>query len=495
MHFIVKLFPEITIKSAPVRKRFIKQLRDNLRELLAPLSGELSKEEKIQVQREWDKIEVTTSNDDPAIKRRVMEVLAHVPGIAHFSLVKDHPLGDMHDTFEKTMAVYGPLLTGKTFSVRVKRAGEHDFTSTEVERYVGGGLNQHSDAAGVKLKNPDITVKLEIKHDRLYVVEEQIQGMGGFPLGSQDPVLSLISGGFDSTVSSYMMIKRGIRNHYCFFNLGGRAHEIAVKEVAFYLWNKYGASHKVKFVTVPFEDVVTEILESVQNSQMGVVLKRMMLRAASQIAEDMKIQALVTGEAIGQVSSQTLTNLSVIDEVTDTLVLRPLIVMDKTDIVALSRAIGTEEFSANIPEYCGVISRKPTTRAKRDVIKAQEDKFDFAVLDKAIADRKMVGIDEVMDDLEETVPVEVLSVAGANAIIVDVRHPTEEELKPLYVEGCTVEKIPFYALNTSAPAFDKARQYLLYCEKGVMSQLHAAHLADAGFSNVGVYRPENLKRK
>jgi len=495
MHFIVKLFPEITIKSAPVRKRFIKQLRDNLRELLAPLSAELSKEEKIQVQREWDKIEVTTSNNDPAIKRRVIEVLAHVPGIAHFALVKDHPLGDMHDTFEKTLAVYGPLLTDKTFSVRVKRAGEHDFTSTEVERYVGGGLNQHSDAAGVKLKNPDITVKLEIKHDRLYVIEEQIQGLGGFPLGSQDPVLSLISGGFDSTVSSYMMIKRGIRNHYCFFNLGGRAHEIAVKEVAFYLWNKYGASHKVKFVTVPFEDVVTEILESVQNSQMGVVLKRMMLRAASQIAEDMKIQALVTGEAIGQVSSQTLTNLSVIDEVTDTLVLRPLIVMDKTDIVDLSRAIGTEEFSANIPEYCGVISRKPTTRAKRDVINAQEDKFDFAVLDKAVASRKMVGIDEVMDDLEETVPVEVLSVVDASAIIVDVRHPTEEELKPLYVEGCTVEKIPFYALNTSAPSFDKERQYLLYCEKGVMSQLHAAHLADAGFSNVGVYRPESPKRK
>jgi len=228
---------------------------------------------------------------------------------------------------------------------------------------------------------------------------------------------------------------------------------------------------------------------------MGVVLKRMMLRAASQIAEDMKIQALVTGEAIGQVSSQTLTNLSVIDEVTDTLVLRPLIVMDKTDIVALSRAIGTEEFSANIPEYCGVISRKPTTRAKRDVIQAQEDKFDFAVLDKAIADRKMVGIDEVMDDLEETVAVEVLSVAGAKAIIVDVRHPTEEELKPLYVEGCTVEKIPFYALNTSAPSFDKELQYLLYCEKGVMSQLHAAHLADAGFLNVGVYRPEKPERK
>ena len=85
-------------------------------------------------------------------------------------------------------------------------------------------------------------------------------------VGAQDPVLSLISGGFDSTVSTYLCIKRGLRAHYCFFNLGGRAHEIGVKEVAYYLWNKYGSSHRVKFVTVPFEDVLGEILDKVDNS-------------------------------------------------------------------------------------------------------------------------------------------------------------------------------------------------------------------------------------
>ena len=111
-------------------------------------------------------------------------------------------------------------------------------------------------------------------------------------------MLSLISGGFDSSVSSYLCIKRGLQTHYCFFNLGGRVHELAVKEVALFLWMKYHASHRVKFISVPFESVVEEILDKVDSAQMGVILKRMMLRAAEQIAAGLDIEAIVTGESV-----------------------------------------------------------------------------------------------------------------------------------------------------------------------------------------------------
>src|SRR5690625_7458097 len=123
-----------------------------------------------------------------------------------------------------------------------------------------------------------------------------------------------------------------MRTHYCCFNLGGRAHEIAVKQVAYFLWQKFGASHSVKFVTVPFEGVVAEILEHVDNAYMGVILKRMMLRAATDVAEALKLPALVTGESVAQVSSQTLPNLRVIERVDDEVVLRPLLTKDKGDI-------------------------------------------------------------------------------------------------------------------------------------------------------------------
>jgi len=199
--------------------------------------------------------------------------------------------------------------------------------------------------------------------------------------------------------------------------------------------------------------------------------------------------ALVTGEAIAQVSSQTLTNLSVIDSVIDTLTLRPLITMDKGDIIDVARKIGTEEFSASIPEYCGVISRKPTTRAKLERIEAEEAKFDFAVLDAAVETRKTQHIDSVVNDLQDDEQVELVSVVAAKQVVIDVRHPDEEELSPLQLDGVEILKIPFYKLSSSFPALDKEIQYLLYCDKGVMSQLHAANLKADGYNNLGVYRP------
>lgn len=491
MHFIVKVFPEIIIKSPPVRKRFIKQLRDNLRALVAEV------ESGVRVDRDWEKVELTASDagltaDEAALREaRVADILAHTPGIGSFLRVQEFPLSeDMHENFTHTLSCWQGKLAGKTFCVRVKRSGRHSFTSTDVERYIGGGLAQHTENAGVELKKPDITVRLEIKDDRLFVVSSHSPGLGGFPLGSQESVLSLISGGFDSTVSTYLTMKRGIRTHFCFFNLGGRQHEMGVKEVSYYLWHKFGASHPVKFITVPFEDVVGEILQNVDNSYMGVILKRMMMRAASRVAERLQLPALVTGESVAQVSSQTLPNLSVIDRVTEALVLRPLITMDKGEIIDISRNIGTETFAANMPEYCGVISVRPTTRAKLDKVLAVEEKFNFEVLDRALDAMAVVDVRELAESVEPLVELSVVSVLPEGAQIIDIRHPDEEALRPLSMPGDCVIKIPFYTLNKALAQLDASKQYYLYCEKGIMSQLHASHLADDGMSNIGVYRPE-----
>src|SRR5699024_7571026 len=113
---------------------------------------------------------------------------------------------DLQQIFEETYAVYHQQLINKTFCVRVKRKGKHDFTSIDVERYVGGGLNQHIASAKVKLTAPDITVHLEIENDKLRIVKQRLPGIGGFPTGTQEDVLSLISGGFDSSVASYMLM-------------------------------------------------------------------------------------------------------------------------------------------------------------------------------------------------------------------------------------------------------------------------------------------------
>jgi len=482
MHFIIKLFPEIIIKSTPVRKRMTRQLRENLRKMLRAIDP------AIQVEQDWEKLQVIGPESDE-VAVRVADLLARTPGIANFSRVQHFPLGSFDDILQNTLGVWKEKLSGKTFVLRVKRSGKHEFTSGDVERIVGGGLLHQSEAAGVSLKQPDLTVRLEIKQQELFVIEDTTKGLGGFPLGSQDTVISLISGGFDSTVSSYLTTKRGLRTHYLFFNLGGRAHEVGVKEVAFYLWSKFGSSHRVRFITVPFDGVVGEILSKVRNSEMGVVLKRMMLRAATQVAEDMGVQALVTGESVAQVSSQTLANLAVIDSVTKTLVLRPLITSDKNDIIDIARAIGTEEFAASMPEYCGVISVKPTTRAREDKVVAEEANFDFTVLEQAVANSRVQNIDEVMEVDANAIDVEIFQSPQPGATILDIRHPDEVEMRPLSIQGVTVEALPFFALQNKFQHLEQSSSYLLYCEKGVMSRLHAELLLEQGFQNVAVYRP------
>ena len=484
MKFIVKLFPEIMMKSKPVRMRFTKMLETNIRNVLKKV------DETAKVKREWDKIMVMVPSDRPDLIEAFGERLACIPGIAHILQVNESTFESMDDIYQQTLALYKDDLAGKTFCVRAKRVGNHDFKSIEVERYVGGGLNQFTEAKGVKLNNPDMTINLEIDRENLYLVVKRIPGLGGFPMATQEDVLSLISGGFDSGVSSYQFIKRGSRTHYCFFNLGGDQHEIGVKQVAYHLWQKYGESHKVKFISVPFDPVVTEILERIDNGQMGVILKRMMMRAATKVANKMGIQALVTGEAMGQVSSQTLTNLNVIDRCTEQLILRPLIAMDKQDIIDISREIGTEDFAKSIPEYCGVISQKPTVKAVLAKIEAEELKFSEDLIDRVIEAAVIIDIREIAKSVDAQIAeTETVDSVDSSEVIIDVRSPEEEERDPLKVDGVEVKTIPFFKLATQFADLAKDKTYLLYCDRGVMSKLQALYLQEQGYENVKVYRP------
>jgi tRNA uracil 4-sulfurtransferase len=485
MKFVVKLFPEITIKTKPVRKLLTQQLTQNIRNVLRRITDE------VKIRNNWDAIEVWTPDDaSDVINDDIYDALACIPGIAHINRVREFPLGSLDDVVTNTLSVWQDELVGKRFVVRVKRTGTHDFTSVDAERYVGGGLRKLSQAQAVDLHNPDITIRLEIKHSRLFVIDKRVQGLGGFPLGAADSTVTLVSGGFDSTVATYQMIRRGIKTHFLFFNLGGAAHENGVKEVIYFLWKKYGSSHRVQFVSIPFEGVVEEILSRVEDRYMGVVLKRMMMRAANRVCERIGLDSFVTGEALSQVSSQTMTNQRLIDDVADRMVIRPLAVTDKHDIVTSARQIGAASFVERIPEYCGVISRKPNASCKREDVERVEAEFDLTVLDDALAAAKVEPIDKMR--WQPTLDMELSlnqNLDSSQALIIDVRHPQEIELSPLKVDGHEILEIPFYSLNRKFASLDHGKEYLLYCDKGVMSKMHALHLADAGFNNVGIYRP------
>ncbi|HSG52595.1 MAG TPA: THUMP domain-containing protein, partial [Rheinheimera sp.] len=265
IEFLIKLHPEIAIKSKSVRKRQTLLLERNIKTILLRLDS------NIEVNNNYDHLTVRSMSSDAALKQKMIDHLSCIPGIVHFSEMQSSSFSSLHDIYEQVAEVYAEQIQHKSFCVRVRRAGKHDFSSIEAERYIGGGLNQLVASAKVQLKKPDIVVALEVRKDQLIMVRKQHEGMGGFPLPSQSDVLSLISGGYDSAVASYLMIRKGLRTHYLFFNLGGAAHEAGVREMAHLVWSKYSLSHKVKFVSVNFAPVVDQILEKIDSGLMGVV--------------------------------------------------------------------------------------------------------------------------------------------------------------------------------------------------------------------------------
>ncbi|CAA6822093.1 MAG: tRNA S(4)U 4-thiouridine synthase (former ThiI) / Rhodanese-like domain required for thiamine synthesis [uncultured Sulfurovum sp.] len=476
--FILKFFPEIMVKGSSAKKQMIGQLYNNLVKLLTEI------DDSIQIKKFSDKIEVVTPL---VVLNKVRTCLVNTPGIEQvLEALQFDNINTLDEIKEKVYELVADEVKDKMFVVRTKRSGKHAFSSSEIEQTVGGYILAHSKAKGVDLHHPEVTVRLELIHNQLNIITHKHIGLSGYPIGTQGEILSLMSGGFDSTVASYLTIKRGLKTHFIFFNLGGIAHELGVKQVSFYLWNKFASSHRVKIISVPFDDVLTEIFRSTAETYMGVTLKRLMLMASEKIAREMDIDALLTGESIAQVSSQTLRNLALIDEATNMLVIRPLSTMNKPEIIDIASKIGTQRFAENMPEYCGVISKNPITHGSYKRMAKEAKRFNYEVLDKAVEEAKSIYVDEIIDDVRDNAPIEVVkNLEGSTYVVIDIRG--EEET--LLTKGESIN-IPFYKLKTEFKKLPQDKEYLLYCDKGVMSQLHAQYLRDAeACENVRVYRP------
>lgn len=482
MKFIIRLFPEISIKSKPVRNRLIRQVRQNL--------VNVCKHHGISVNAyaQWDK--VVAIFDETITKDRAITELSRIPGIHSFMEVNEYPFTTLDSLFDEIKDVVGPSIENKTFAVRVKRKGQHEFNSQMAERVIGGKFKASFPNKGVCLDNPEVLIHIEIEKQIAYLSGEKHLGIGGYPVGSQGEVFSLISGGFDSGVSTYDVLHRGCRVNYLFFNMGGTAHEIGVKQESYFLWDRFASSHRVRFVTIPFEPIVGQILERTHHGVRGVILKRMMMRVGSLVAKKFDAEALVTGESLGQVSSQTLRNLTHIDNVCDVLLLRPLVTADKQDIIDKSREIGTIGFAESMPEYCGVISDHPNVCPSASFVEEEEAKMDSDLVQKAFESMKVVDINDIPKDTTKLkTEVETVSELLSNEVVLDVRAPDDVEKAPLTVEGHEVITMPFYKTASDFHTLDQIKTYALYCDQGVMSLMQAKQLKEKGYHNVKVYRP------
>ncbi|MBT4936427.1 tRNA 4-thiouridine(8) synthase ThiI [Candidatus Peregrinibacteria bacterium] len=485
MHILVKFFSEINVKSKPVKKRLTNILCSNLAIALKKIDPE------IKVRNAWDKIIIKSPVENKKLKKSLIGKIKKISGIQFFMEVKEYELSDFNSIVEKVLLSHKESLKNKRFCVRCKRSGVHSFSSIDIEKYAGGSLLRKIEGTKVDLHTPEVTVHIEIKDEKFYVIEEKIQGLCGYPVGSQEKILSLLSGGYDSGVSSFLSIKKGCKTDFLFFNLGGHAHEVGVKQLAFFLSNHYSDGYEGKVISIPFEEVVKELLKNVYHKYRGIVLKRCMLKVAEMIANKNNYKALITGESIGQVSSQTLTNLNVITQAINTLVLRPLISYDKEEIISLARKIGTEPFARSMPEYCGVISEKPSTAAKIEKVLHEEVSFNESLLESAYENKRVVSIQEITSDVQSLGEVEVVSTAREEDVIIDIREEEKRKKDPFQHESSETKIIPFFDINKEFPKLDQTKEYLFYCEKGIVSKLHALYLKDKGFKNIQVFIPQS----
>ncbi|MGM0535707.1 MAG: tRNA uracil 4-sulfurtransferase ThiI [Pseudomonadota bacterium] len=488
MSYLLKLHPEITIKSRSVRQHMTRCLASNVRNTLRQLDC------GARVKGGWDALLVDLPDRLTANQVEAMEAsLTRTPGIHEVLATREVPCRSLDEAVARLVPHWKSAIAGRRFRVRAKRRGNHNFSSMDLERQLGSALLAAEPSARVDLTSPDVVVAVELTHQRLQLIHSRRPGLGGYPLGVQGQALALISGGFDSPVAAWRMLRRGVKTHYLFFNLGGPAHETGVREVTHHLWQHYSASHNVDFTSVPFEDVVAEILRSIPDGLMGVVLKRMMVRAASRVAARRGIPVLVTGDAIAQVSSQTLDNLALIDAASDLPILRPLVTEDKQEIIDTARRIDTARFAEQMPEYCGVISRRPHTRAPTDKILDAEASFDFTVLDAAVDAATVTRASRLLEGQQPPSDVAVVdslaTLAKMPAVsVIDIRPPAERESAPLELDETPCLAIPFYDLQDQAATLPRDRDYLLYCAQGVMSRMQALHLRDRGMRHFGVLR-------
>ena len=283
----------------------------------------------------------------------------------------------------------------KTFKVETKRADKkYPLKSPQISAEVGGALLDAFKNLSVDVKNPDLIVNVEVRESAAYVYGGRIRGRGGMPTGTAGKAMLLLSGGIDSPVAGYMIAKRGATLEGIHFFSHPFTSELAKQKVLDLARELKGFTGSLRVHIVPFTQPQIQMREKCPVEHLTLIMRRMMMMIASEIAKKQGALCLVTGESLGQVASQTMEALAVTDDAASLPCFRPVIGMDKEDIVAIARDIGTFETSILPYEDCCTIfvPKHPTTRPKLEKILASE-----ALLDVETLVRDAVEGTEVVD--------------------------------------------------------------------------------------------------
>lgn len=466
---LLRLSGDFYTKARKTRLRFLRRLAHNLEDALTTHGF------TYRLQKSWSRfvleVEPAPGGPDPA------EVLPRIFGIQSVSEIERRPWSTLDDVVAAGEELFREAVAGQRFAVRAHRRGDRaaiPFDSLAVERALGRALLAYG--AGVQLKDPAVTAHVEVEPGVVHFFRERVAGRGGLPIGVEGRAVALVSGGFDSAVAAWLMLKRGVQLDYVFCNLGGEPHRLGALRVMRLLGERWSYGYRPRLHELDFRPLVEALQRDTDPRLWQLLLKRQMLRGAEAIARRGGAAGIVTGDAIGQVSSQTLQNLAVISQAAALPALRPLLGSNKEEILALARDVGVYEAAAEVEEYCGLAAPKPATRAPLGAVQREEARLDPALLAAALQARKsfdlrgLAAADLAPSTLElERIP--------EGATLLDLRPLTS--FQTWHHPAALSLQFP-HAL-TAFPALPRDRTYVVYCEVGWKSTHLAERMREAGF--------------
>ncbi|MEM4426509.1 MAG: tRNA uracil 4-sulfurtransferase ThiI [Acidilobaceae archaeon] len=345
-NLVIVRYGEIGIKGPSARRFMERLLVSALREAL----------DKYGVKGRIDISEARVYIWEPDDIEKALHAASRVFGVKSLSPALHFTFENLEDLIEKAKSIFAEKIKNKRFKVEARRVGTHPFTSLDVEKALGAKLLEMG-ASKVDLENPEYVAYVEIRGNKAFLYDRVVEGPGGLPLGSEGRVLVLFSGGFDSTVASWRLMKRGCRVDLLHFYLGYDEPLKVAVEAAKYLADNWSFGHEIRLYIVNFRSQLMAIEGLVSAPYRSLVLRKLMLEYAESLAKKLGIEALALGDSIGQVSSQTIRNIFLTDSGTSLPILRPLSGSDKDEIVKEAIRIGVYDIVKRQIEVCAVAAR------------------------------------------------------------------------------------------------------------------------------------------
>ena len=459
--WLVRYAGEVGTKDRRTRWRIIQRLKDNIEEALR------KHDVNAPVKAFWEHIRIYTEEN-------ISHVLRKIFGIANFSQAVHYPLpDDKEDIITLGKQYFKDRIQGKKYAVRVK-GKKKGFSGSVIERKLGEAL--YPFGGGVDLTDPDVTCYVEMRGENLFFYTHKEEGLRGHPIGSQGKVVLLFSGGIDSPVAAWLLWKAGLHIEFVYYDLGGEDQKIDMLKSLQFLYENYGFGNKGNLYILPFTSVIAEILKCRPYYQ-NMLLKYFFYRGAELLAKELKALAFATGEALGQVSTQTLVNIATLDRLTPLLVIRPLFLMEKEEIKTLSKQIGTYAFAYTGKEYCALATKQVGTAIPYEDLIKEALKCDNKPFVETIVNKQEISLDDIGNILESLESQHIQSPIPDDAEIIDLRTPIEFER--WHIPGS--KNIPFMEAWNQFPSWDKSKKYFLICSEGMASALLAHHMKQEGF--------------